>query len=289
MTLESLSTEQLVERARDPGTSLHEQHAAFTELVRRTQHVVFALALARLQDVEDAKDASQGAFATAWHRLHQLRDAAAFEPWLKSIVVRECARRRRQRTPVHDTMTSHVAVCADAPNADYRELIATALEELPEGERHVTVLFYFLGYSQPQIAHLLRLQCGTVGKRLHSARLRLRRQLPRSVRCEFVRHRASADFAARVRRGLLDEYVGEYRFDRRPDLVVSITRDGDAIVSHAAGQRHTLISAGEHSLATAEYDGEGRFHRSHDGEVTHFVYYEFGKRLGVAHKIASGR
>ena len=154
-----------------------------------------------------------------------------------------------------------------------------------EGERHVTVLFYFFGYSQPQIARLLSLKPGTVGKRLHSARLRIRRGLPRSVRSEFVRLTPSEAFVARVARGLLDEYIGEYRFDRRPDHVVSITREGNALISRSAGQCHVLVSFADNALLTTHYDGEGRFRRDRRGRITQFVYYEFGRRLGIARKV----
>jgi hypothetical protein len=46
-----------------------------------------------------------------------------------------------------------------------------------------------------------------------------------------------------------------------------------------------LLSLDGESLLTRHYDGEGRFQRDRDGNVTHFVYYEFGKRLGVARKV----
>lgn len=88
-----------------------------------------------------------------------------------------------------------------------------------------------------------------------------------------------------VRRGLFDEYVGTYRFERRPDLVVSITREGDSLVSSAAGQRNVLVRVGRESLATTHYDGEGRFQRDRRGRITHFIYYEFGRRLGIARKV----
>jgi RNA polymerase sigma factor (sigma-70 family) len=279
----SLET-RLVETARNPGSSLPEQHAAFTELVQLTQHVVFGLAVSLLRDVVEAEDAAQDAFATAWHRLGQLRDPSAFAPWLKSIVARECSRRRR-RALVPEGDASLVSVEADTTHVDYEHVVASALERLTAAERDVTALFYFLGYTQVQIARLLRLKPGTVGKRLHSARLRMRRELPVSVRAQFVRLTPSRTFSERVRRGLLDEYVGQYRFDRRPDHVVSIVREGDALISEAVGQRHSLVSLAEHSLATCQYDGEGRFGRNSRGEVTHFVYYEFGKRMGVARKI----
>ena len=275
---------QLVQKARDPSVSLHEQHVAFGQLVRQSQHIVFGLALASLRDVEEAKDAAQDTFATAWHRLRQLRDPAAFVPWLKAIVATACGRQRRKRALAPDDPARRSSVDAEDQHLDYQAVVASALESLPEGQRNVIVLFYFLGYSLPQIAKLLRLKPGTVGKRLHAARLRIRRGLPRSVRGDFVRLAPSKQFAEQVSRGLLDEYVGEYRFDQRPDLVVAITREGDSLVSEGGGQRHVLVSVGKNSLLVTNYDGEGRFRRNRQGEVTHVVYYEFGRRLGVARK-----
>lgn len=280
-----VTTAGLVERACDPESSLHAQHAAFTQLVHQSQHQVLGLAIALLGDVDEAEDASQAAFATAWRQIARLRDSSAFATWLKSIVSRECSRRRRRRALLPETSMLGASVEADSARMDYQSVIASALRDLTDAERNVTVLFYFLGYSQAQIARLLRLKPGTVGKRLHSARLRMRRALPGSVRNEFVGFAPFRQFSERVRRGLLDEYVGRYRFDRRPDHVVSIFREGDSLVSEAVGQRHVLVSLGENSLATHHYDGEGRFRRNRHGEVTHFVYYEFGKRLGIARKI----
>ena len=278
------ATARLVEQVRDPDASLHERQAAFTELVQQSQHFVFALALTRLRDAEEAKDAAQDAFATAWLRLGQLRDPSAFEPWLKSMVSRECSRRLRRREPVSAAAARPASVAADTRRLDYQRVVATELARLPEGDRQVTVLFYFLGYDLAQIAALLRLKPGTVAK------LRIRRGLPRSVRGEFVPSTPSEAFAERVRRGLLDEYVGQYRFDRRPDHVLSILREDDKLISEGAGQRHVLACGGEHSLLTSEYDGEGRFRRNRHGRVTHFVYYEFGKRMGIARRLdaASG-
>ena len=61
----TLSLTQLVEKSRDPAASLDEQHAAFTCLVQQTQHIVMALAIASLRDLDDAEDVAQESFATA--------------------------------------------------------------------------------------------------------------------------------------------------------------------------------------------------------------------------------
>jgi RNA polymerase sigma-70 factor (ECF subfamily) len=274
----------LVERARDTSASLDERHRAFDEIVHHSQHFVLGAALASMRDIEDAKDAAQNAFVMAWRRLPQLRDPHAFAPWLKTIVATACTRQRRKRSATQlDPALPSTVEPVDAA-MDYQSLVATALNGLPKAEQDVTILYYFLGYTQTQIAKQLRLKPGTVGKRLHSARLRMRRGLPRSVRADFVRLVSSKQFTERVRRGLLDEYVGQYRFHSRPEHVVSIVREGDSLVGEANGQRHVLVSGGKQSLLTVHYDGEGRFRRNRRGVVTDFVYYEFGKRMGVARK-----
>src|SRR5262245_37569310 len=55
-----------------------ERREAFTQLVRRFQDLAFACAYAALGNVSMAEEAAQEAFLTAWERLDQLRDAAAF-------------------------------------------------------------------------------------------------------------------------------------------------------------------------------------------------------------------
>jgi RNA polymerase sigma-70 factor (ECF subfamily) len=274
----------LVELARDPGAPLEEQHAAFTRLLERTQADAFGLALSLLGDADDARDAVQEAFIATWLRLRQLRDPTAFAPWLKTIIARRCGRRLRQRTRPAEAADLPAAAEADTGRVDYQELIAAALAALPDGERQVTVLFYFLGHTQARIARLLGLKPGTVGKRLYSARLRIRRRLPAEVRRDFVRLTPPQTLIERVRRGLLDEYAGLYRFERRPDLTVRLFREGGSLVSEASGQRHVLVKGAAESLLTTHYDGEGRFRRNRRGKVTHFVYYEFGRRLGTARK-----
>ena len=278
------SAAQLVTTARDPEVPLREQHAAFTQLVEQSQHLVFGLALAALRNAHEANDAAQEAFTTAWLRLRQLRDPAAFPAWLKTIVATQIHRRLRRRACDASLAELPAALEPDVNRAEYQPLVASAVATLPEGERHVTVLFYFLGHTQTEIARLLRLKPGTVGKRLHSARLKIRRKLPSFVRREFVPLAPSRSFVQNVRRGIFDEYVGEYRFDRRPSHIVRIAREGNALIGDGGGQRHVLASLADDSLLTTHYDGEGRFHRNRRGRVTHFVYYEFGRRMGIARK-----
>jgi hypothetical protein len=97
----------------------------------------------------------------------------------------------------------------------------------------------------------------------------------------------SSQFARNVSDGLFDEYLGDYRFRERPDLSVTIVREGSELVSYGSGQRSVLASHRDDAFIAAAYDGEGHFQRDSAGAIVGFVYYEFGARLGIAERIAS--
>lgn len=266
----------LVERARNDD-------AAFAELVARFEEAAFGWALRHLRDPEEARDACQDAFITAWMKLRYLREGAAFGGWLRRLVATQCNRRLRK---------SRIEISAEQEQQDAhyarrekQRLIANALSHLSESEHRIVVMFYFLGRTIDEIARILDIPRGTVGKRLYSARLAIRKSLPATVREEFMRLRPSPQFLRQVQEGLFDEYAGEYRFDKRPELEGRIAREDDHLVSYGGGQRSVLASIGEDALITAAYDGEGRFERDRAGRVVQFVYYEFGARLGVACKV----
>lgn len=277
----------IVDRARNDSLPVDQQHAAFAELVRRFEEPAFGWAFRRIDDPDEARDVTQDAFLTAWLKLRQLRDPAAFGAWLKRLIVTQCNRRKRKarRTePLHEPELRAVTT-ADFEHRELQRCLAAAMSKLPEREYRVVVLFYFLGRKLDEIAGILGIPRGTAGKRLHSARIAIRRQLPRAIRSELQQLRPSSQFTRAVREGLFDEYVGEYRFEERPELVVRIAREGSLLVSDSGGQRSVLASVCDGTLVTTAFDGEGRFQRDQSGRVLQFVYYEFGARLGVAKKV----
>ena len=276
---------EVVERARNDDLPIDEQHAAFAELVRRFEESAFAWSLRLLGNPVEAKDAAQDAFITAWLNLRQLRTPAAFGAWLKRLIVSQCNRRKRSR-PIAQLLSEHrAATSVEYEHIERQRLLAAAIAKLSEREYRVVVLFYFLGRTMAEIAGILGVPKGTVGKRLYSARIAIRRKLPRAVRREFLGLQPSPQFMKKLREGMFDEYVGEYRFAARPDLAVRIVREGSSLVGYGGGQRTVLSSLDDKALVSTEFDGEGRFQRDRSGHVVRFVYYEFGARLGIATKI----
>jgi RNA polymerase sigma factor (sigma-70 family) len=291
-------TRALVERATDTRLTLAERHGAFEEIVRLFQDMAFACAYGALYgDFHLAEDAAQNAFVTAWRKLPQLREPEAFPGWLRRVVLTECSRLTRGHHVQTVPLDAGAAVASTAQNpeavTEARELSASvrdALRQLPRAERMVATLFYFDSRSHREIADFLQVPQTTVAKRLHAARARLRGSALGKMKDHFAGRRPSRDaaFAAKVRRGIFDDYLGRYRYELRPELEVAITREGDRLFSEAAGQRNELFARDDDSgreLRTHEFDGRGEFVRDRRGRVTHFVYYEFGREMGRAKKI----
>ena len=286
----------LVHKATDADATLAEKHEAFCELVRIFQDMAYACAYAVLGDFHLAEDAAQEAFITAWQRLGQLRQPEAFAGWFRRIVLTQCNRLTRGKRLV--TLPGDDSTRVPSDHADPQTVfergeltraVSAAIKELPEKERLVVVLFYVKEYSQSDISAFLEVPLTTVAKRLYSARVLLRGMVMDGLKNGLMAHRPSRNgsFAAKVEAGIYDEYIGQYRFELRPQLIVTIKREGDRLLSEAAGQRNELFANGESEseLLTKEFEGAGKFVRDGQGRVSHFIYYEFGREMGLAKKI----
>src|SRR5687767_13706677 len=70
--------------------------AAFTELTRLHQNMVFGYAYSLLGDFHLAEDATQETFVTAYFNLSKLRDADSFGAWLRGVARHQCGRFMRR-------------------------------------------------------------------------------------------------------------------------------------------------------------------------------------------------
>ena len=69
---------------------------AFGEVVTRFKDMAFGCAYSILGDFEDAEDATQEAFVTAFRKLPDLREPERFPGWLRRLVLTACDRARRR-------------------------------------------------------------------------------------------------------------------------------------------------------------------------------------------------
>jgi RNA polymerase sigma-70 factor (ECF subfamily) len=159
--------------------------SAYGELVQRFQPTVYAVALARLRNPGEAQELAQEVFVHGMSKLRQLRDPQCFAGWLRQITVRMALNRLTRRGPFHG---GDPGVLDNVPATDagpLQEMIRTeeqaelwdGLERLKPLDRATLVAFYLRGRSLKQMSREFETPVGTIKRRLHVARKRLRRQL----------------------------------------------------------------------------------------------------------------
>jgi RNA polymerase sigma-70 factor (ECF subfamily) len=152
---------------------------AFGELVARHRDRMWAVALRTLRDPEEAADAVQDAFISAFRAAGKFRAESAVTTWLHRIVVNACLDRIRRRqarptSPLPEEGPGEPAVQGDQ-YAD-RELamdIEQALGTLPADQRAAIVLVDVEGYSVADAAVALAVAEGTIKSRCARGRAKL--------------------------------------------------------------------------------------------------------------------
>ncbi len=160
---------------------------AFGELVLRYQKQIYRLAYKILSNTSDAADIAQESFLKAYRNLQNLKNPNKFAQWLMRIATNECyswIRRRQDKLMKVEEELLCKSALRHPPAPDEvlikRELyqrIMAAIAALPELEQKVIQMYYLEGHSYKEIQEELSITKGTLGRRLHQARAKLRQKL----------------------------------------------------------------------------------------------------------------
>jgi RNA polymerase sigma factor (sigma-70 family) len=174
------------------------QPSAVSALVTRFQPWALDLACAFVPDDGLAEDAVQEAFVAALTRLGDLRDPVAFPGWFRQIIRTHASRITRKRREVllpaaPEPVGSFPSPSVALERGEIRELVRKALAGLPPAGRETAKLFYLDEHSCGEVADLLQVPTGTVKRRLHDARKRLRGMLLGHIGEEGAKSRGAPD------------------------------------------------------------------------------------------------
>jgi RNA polymerase sigma-70 factor, ECF subfamily len=149
--------------------------SAFERLYERYGRVVHGLLLARTKR-DDVEDLVQDVFLTAWRRLDDLRDPAAFGGWIVMIA-------RHRAVDLHRSRADEVELPADlesrgtqAESMEARNALE-AIRSLPHAYRDTLMLRLVEGLSGPEIAQRTGLTPASVRVNLHRGMKLLRAKL----------------------------------------------------------------------------------------------------------------
>ncbi len=205
------SDEEIVARVVSGDTAL------FELLMRRNNRRVFRAVRAILRSDDEAEDAMQEAYVSAFSHLGEFGGRSKFSTWLVRIAVHEALgrlRRGKRITSLDDAELEEPMATTRSPegaasDGELRVLLEAAIDALPIGFRAVFVLRAVEDMGVEETALALAIPEETVRTRLHRARGLLRDSLAKTIesvapqafefhllRCD----RVAARVLARIRR-----------------------------------------------------------------------------------------
>ena len=183
----ALTDEQLVD------LSVSNDSDAFGEIVRRWERKIFALCFGMLGREDEARDATQETFISAYRNIGRFRGEAKVSSWLHRIAVNQCLtvkRRAKSRSEEYlDDETGEsdrvfIAPAAYSPGNEAEQserlrVVRQAVSSLPVDLRQVVVMKEFEEMTFQEISETLELPLSTVKSRLYTALKQLKMKLDR--------------------------------------------------------------------------------------------------------------
>lgn len=158
-------------------------------LVRRYQLQAARAAFLVVRDRQLAEDIVCDAFLRCYERIQQFATDRPFGPWFLRAVINDALkaadRRARhlsldRRSTIEGLSRGDLLASPEsgpdvlAERTELRHEVQEALKSLTPRQRAAIVLHYYVGLSGPEIANELSAPLGTVKRRLHDGRSRLR-------------------------------------------------------------------------------------------------------------------
>lgn len=164
----------------------------YAELVNRYQQPTLRLAYSLLGNAQDAEEAAQDAFVSAYQALRSFRGGAKFSTWFYRIVVNKCRDAQRSRArriaplatapddedSVFDSLEDPAAGPSEqAAQRDVAQALTGAIRALPRQQREAVVLHHVHGLPIEEAAAAMGCRPGTVKSHLFRAHGTLRARL----------------------------------------------------------------------------------------------------------------
>lgn len=160
--------------------------AALVRLYDRYRVILFGLLMRILNNREEAEDVLQETFLQVWRRAADF-DENRGRPftWLVTLArsrgidrLRTLATRERVAVAgARDEAEVVSDAASDAFRSEQRELVTSALNQLPDEQKQPLLLAYFDGLTQSEIAMRLEAPLGTVKTRMRTGMMKLRQLL----------------------------------------------------------------------------------------------------------------
>ena len=155
------------------------------EVYNRYYQAMFTTANRILNNTEEAEDAMQEAFLTAFQKLDTFKGNASFGAWLKRIVVNNSISRKRKYLNLEELPENGLHLEDETETAIDKETLLQAessrvlntIATLKESYRQALTLHYFEGYDYEEMTEILQINYANCRTLVSRAKDSLRKKL----------------------------------------------------------------------------------------------------------------
>lgn len=140
---------------------------SFSKIIYEVKDQAYKIAYCYLHNEEDSMDAVCDAIEKAYKNIKKLKKPKYFKTWFIRIVINECKKQIREKKRViylaDDIYKEDIKY-----NKEDKLDIEYILKELPEIERSLIYMKYYLGYTLKEISEVVDLPEGTVKSKIYN-------------------------------------------------------------------------------------------------------------------------
>lgn len=132
-----------------------------------------------LGDYHLAEDAMSETFLKAYKSIDTFKGTSNIKTWLVRIAINTCKNMVKKESvsdipTVDEELTLNVDASINPHDDSSREYVSAAIMSLPDDEREIVILYYYMEYRTYEIAKLLNIPRTTVNFKLRHAKERLK-------------------------------------------------------------------------------------------------------------------
>lgn len=144
---------------------------SFSKIIESVKNDAYKIAYCYLHDENESLDAVCDSVEKAFYSINKLREPKYFKTWFIRIVINQCKsvlRKKKKIVPLtEDIYNKNATNNVSSNNLDEIIQLRMLLKELPQLERGLIYMKYYMGYTLEEIADIQGMPIGTVKTKIY--------------------------------------------------------------------------------------------------------------------------
>lgn len=150
---------------------------SFAALIEQYKAQAYRIAYCYLHNEEDSMDAVCDAVEKAYYHMRKIKQPRYFKTWFIRIVINECKQQLRAKQKFIDLADQLYAGDQEQFIPEDQLALDICLKQLPQLERVLIYMKYYMGYTIEEIAQSMEMSEGTVKTKIYRNLKKMKAQL----------------------------------------------------------------------------------------------------------------